>query len=231
MAAEEKMIDRIKALLAKAEATPFPEEAEAFSAKAAELMEKYRVDPEQVLDRSAEFVRHTFVLSNFKYLRPSLDLLCAVARHYGVIVMIPSTGNSKTPTLVGDPKDIEATLLMFGSLAIQRDRACLREPVPMGYNTNSFRNSFCIGYARRISMRLRDIRKAAVQEAVAEGNSMALEVYGQIDKVKEFVGGGTVNQNRPNVVGAAAARGYEEGGAASLGHNEVGGHGRRAIGA
>jgi hypothetical protein len=39
--ADEKALGRVRALLAKAEATKFPEEAEALSAKAQELMSRY----------------------------------------------------------------------------------------------------------------------------------------------------------------------------------------------
>src|SRR5262249_56557754 len=43
-AADQRMLDRVRALLAKAESTEFPEEAEAFTAKAQELMARYSID-------------------------------------------------------------------------------------------------------------------------------------------------------------------------------------------
>jgi hypothetical protein len=230
---DEKMIDRITALLAKAEATQYPEEAEAFFAKAAELMEKYRIDPAQFLQRSSEIVRMSYQLNKHKFLRASLALLNAVGRHYGVIVLISSTGNSKLPTLCGEQHDIESMLMMFGSLIIQRDRAALREQVPYGVSQTSFRNSFCYGYAIRVAERLKAIRDAAKKEAVTEGNAMALEVYGQLEKVEAALGGnlGSSSHNRPSLNSRGAGRGYEEGGSADLGGTRVGGgDGRRAIG-
>ena len=46
----EILIDRVRKLLAKAESTDNPNEAEAFSAKAAELIAAHRLDPAHVRD-------------------------------------------------------------------------------------------------------------------------------------------------------------------------------------
>ena len=41
---EPRILDKVRALLAKAESTEFPEEAEAYTAKAQELMARHRID-------------------------------------------------------------------------------------------------------------------------------------------------------------------------------------------
>src|SRR5205823_14651531 len=41
---DQRMLDRVRALLAKAESTEFPDEAEAYTAKAQELMTRHRID-------------------------------------------------------------------------------------------------------------------------------------------------------------------------------------------
>ena len=43
-----KLFDRIRALIAKAEASEFDDEAEAFQAKAAELMSEHAIDRDQL---------------------------------------------------------------------------------------------------------------------------------------------------------------------------------------
>lgn len=48
MSTQEKMLERVRALLAKAASTNFPEEAEAFQAKADELMTKYAIEMWQI---------------------------------------------------------------------------------------------------------------------------------------------------------------------------------------
>jgi hypothetical protein len=41
---DQRMLDRVRALLAKAESTDFPQEADAFTARAQELMARHRID-------------------------------------------------------------------------------------------------------------------------------------------------------------------------------------------
>jgi hypothetical protein len=226
------MIARVRALLAKAESTDYPAEAEALFAKATELMDKYRIEDAAVRDHRESFVRATYPLATHRFLRPSLRLLGAVAKHYGVVVMIGATGNSKAPTLIGEPSDIEATVMMFRSLVVQRDRACLAERVPPGVNTNSFRSSFALGYAHRIAQRLYEMRKAAEAVASSDGNTTALEVYGREQKVLDHLGNpGAANQNKPSVDRHGATSGIAAADTADLGQDRIEATGPRAIGA
>src|SRR5688572_18030568 len=180
---------RAAGLLAKAERTDNPHEAEAFAAKAMEIIDGYRLDIARLRgDAGPNVQRHTYTLAGTKYLRASLTLMTVVARHYGVVILIPSTGNSKYPTLVGDKDDIAAVLALFGSLIIQRDRACLRDPVPSGTSTATHRNSFCYGYAYRIGKRLKELREAAVAVATRDGDTMALAVIDRAGIVKRLAG-------------------------------------------
>lgn len=227
----ETIITRIKGLLRKAEGTDNEHEAEAFFAKATELMDKYRVDPDAVRDADHSITHVRYDLTRCKYLRASLTLLGAVAKHYAVVVTIPHTGNSKSPQLHGEPADIDAVLMMFGSLVIQRDRASLRQPVRAGVNANKFRNSFCYGYAIHIHERLTQIRKA--QEAVArsEGNTMALEVYNREAMVRASIGKLSANnQNRARLDGDAVNHGAVAASTADLGGSRLGSSGPMAIG-
>lgn len=52
--ADERILGKVRALLAKAESTEFPEEAEALSARAQELMAKYRIDHALLAARSGK---------------------------------------------------------------------------------------------------------------------------------------------------------------------------------
>jgi hypothetical protein len=226
---------RIRGLLAKAEGTDNHAEAEAFSAKAFELMDRYRVDLATVRGTpEADIVRSEYVLNGRKYLRAALVLFGAVAKHYGVVVMVPSTGNSKYPAMVGDRDDITATVLMFESLMIQRDRALLAEPVPPGVHTSRYRNSMAYGYAMRISDRLADIRRAAEEAAVATSDSMALAVIDRHGAVLESLGHPRPrNQNRVRLDGDGIDAGRAAADNADLGQTRVGTEstGPRALGA
>lgn len=231
--APQKILDRIKAMLAKAEATPYPDEAEAFSAKAFEMAEKYRVDVAALTGHAEPgMVRHTVVLADQKYLRPTFNLLVVVATHYGLLVLRPSTGNTKYPVLVGDPGDITVALLMFTSLVLQRDGAMLTSPTPAGVSTTKHRHSFGYGYAYRISDRLAAIRAAAKRAATADGNTGALEVYDRGERVRQMLADSigidvdklknASGHNRPGIVAASAAEGDEAARRADLGGHRVG---------
>ncbi|HEY0696309.1 MAG TPA: DUF2786 domain-containing protein, partial [Micromonospora sp.] len=51
---DQRMLGRVRALLAKAESTDFPEEADAFTAKAQELMARHRIDHALLVARTGE---------------------------------------------------------------------------------------------------------------------------------------------------------------------------------
>lgn len=236
---QEAIIRRVQGLLAKAESTDNAAEAEAFSAKAAELIDKYRLEAAQLRRPGDEqqYGRMTFQLAGHKYLRATLSLLMEVTEHYGVVVMIPSTGNSKYPTLVGDADDVRHSIMLFRSLVLQRDRALLSEPNVFGGNVNKFRNSFAYGYANRIGQRLEVLRRQQRQVAQVEHNAAALELYGRLNAVEKWLEAkrgkplGKVKQNDAAVdpfallVGDAAAQ------KADLGHGGLSGAGSRALGA
>lgn len=224
MTIDEAAVRRIRGLLAKAEGTDNPHEAEAFSAKAFELMDKYRIDMARVRPEEGPNIGRTpYVLAGNRYLRASLALLGGITQHYGVIILAPSTGNSKNITLVGDQDDVRMAVMMFESLILQRDRACLADPVPYGINTNKHRNSFCYGYAVRIHRRLKEIRDAARKAATTTNDSTALVLMNRLDVVAEHLGNpGARNHNAPKVDPHAAARGDAAATTADLGQSRVG---------
>lgn len=212
---------RVRGLLAKAESTTNPHEAEAFSAKAFELMERYRIELADVRGTGeADIQRTTYDLGNrAKYLRPSLFLLGMVAKHYGVVVLVPSTGNSRLPKLVGDVDDIAATVIMFESLMIQRDRAILASAAPIGVNINRFRSSAAYGFASRMDQRLadlRDIRKASA------ATGMELDLLDRGSKVMDALGNPVPrNTNRPQVNGHGMKAGRAAADRADIGLDRI----------
>ena len=80
----EVLLDKIRKLLAKAEGTDNANEAEAFSAKAAQLIAEHRIDPEHVRDALAHGALglRRIALGRGAYVRARLALLDAVARNH-----------------------------------------------------------------------------------------------------------------------------------------------------
>jgi Protein of unknown function (DUF2786) len=191
--ADPRILGRIRGLLAKAESTEFPEEAEALSAKAQDLMTRYAVD-EAVLDaeRGAsltdQVISRRVHLEN-PYPEAKLRLLAAVGRANGVRVIYLEA--LAIATVVGLPVDLDLVDLLFTSLLVQATRAMAAAGRAGGAGTRSpsFRRSFLLSYAERIGERLEEVRHQATDEAAATSGTALVPVMQQrseaVDEVFE----------------------------------------------
>lgn len=155
---DQRILDRVRALLAKAESTDFPEEAEAFTAKAQELMARHRIDHALLIaatgEREQPITRRVGI--DNPYEAPKTLLLQVVAAANSCrAVWSKRFGFS---SVVGFPADLESTELLFTSLLVQATRAMTQaKPSTDRYGRNttrSFRQSFLTAYASRIGERL-----------------------------------------------------------------------------
>lgn len=171
----EKVLGRVRALLAKAESTPYPEEAEALSAKAQELMSRYSIEQalaDAVLpDRPITVAAARRIWLDAPYLGPKTLLVAEVgsANHCRTV----SSEKLGFVTVLGTDLDLDVVEVLSTSLLVQAARAMLASGSQ--YNrlgtsrTRSFRHSFLLSYATRIGERLRD---AAAQTASAAGTDL-----------------------------------------------------------
>ncbi|MBT3153616.1 DUF2786 domain-containing protein [Streptomyces sp. CHD11] len=155
---ESRMLGRIRALLAKAEATGFPEEAEALSAKAQELMARHSVDEALLAARepSAETPGACRIGVEPPYEQAKAVLLDAVAgANRCRAVWNEPFGFS---TVVGFASDLEAVELLYTSLLVQATTAMTRAEAAQRAGgrkrTKTFRQSFLAAYAHRVGTRL-----------------------------------------------------------------------------
>ncbi|WP_370148620.1 DUF2786 domain-containing protein [Streptacidiphilus sp. EB129] len=167
---EPRMLGRIRALLAKAESTEYPEEAEALTAKAQQLMAQHSID-EALLAASAggrtEPGACRIGVDN-PYEAPKALLLDAVAgANRSRSVWTKDLGFC---TVVGFPADLEAVELLYTSLLVQATGAMNSAGTQRGgagsSRTKSFRQSFLIAYAARIRERLSEATAVATEEAL-----------------------------------------------------------------
>lgn len=121
-------IERIGALLAKAEATDNEHEREAFMSKAQELSTLCQIDLEIARQRQADKtkreapVKETVLLldHDVKTLRHHfVDLAYAIARTNNVKMLYWPTNTRLRANLFGFPSDIEVMRLLFSSLVVQ----------------------------------------------------------------------------------------------------------------
>lgn len=168
---EPRMLGRIRALLAKAESTEFPDEAEALTAKAQQLMAQHSID-EALLAASSgsrsEPGACRIGVDN-PYEAPKAVLLDAVAQaNRSTSLWTKELGFC---TVVGFPADLEAVELLYTSLLVQATTAMNSAGIQGGGSggsrTKSFRQSFLISYASRIRERLSEATAQATEEAAA----------------------------------------------------------------
>lgn len=153
-----RMLSRIRALLAKAEATGYPEEAEALSAKAQELMARHSVDEALLAAEApapdAPGAWRIGVEPPYEQVKAVLLDAVATANHCRA-VWDESLGFS---TVVGFAADLEAVELLYTSLLVQATRAMAKAEAAQRAGgrkrTKTFRQSFLAAYAHRVGDRL-----------------------------------------------------------------------------
>ena len=156
---DEKLLTRVQALLAKAEATDFDEEADALTAKAQELISRHSLD--RLLARATAGgaseqpeVRRLWL--DAPYVMPKGMLVHVVADANRCRSVI-SEGLGCC-TLVGAAGDLDAVDVLVPSLLLQAHvamaRAGARRDASGTSRTRSFRQAFLLSYADRIGERL-----------------------------------------------------------------------------
>jgi hypothetical protein len=229
-----KRMEKIRALLAKAEdeATTGPE-AEAFSAKAAELMERYSID-QAMIDAAAKIAdpgkasgkpgkRRIISFAGQDFTGHKQDLLHAVAEHNGCSTVVTSTTGPEPRSYVfGYDSDLDLTEMLFTSLVLQAAHALLAEDIPFGDTPRSFNSAWWAGYARKIAWRLYNSREAAERNAERATPGTALVLKDRKAEVakavkEEFPETRKVSRGSGGKSRAGRAAGYAAGSRATLG--------------
>ena len=188
-------IERIGALLAKAEATDNEHEREAFMSKAQELSTMCQIDLEIARQRQADKtkreapVKETVLLleHDVKTLRHHfVNLAYAIARTNNVKMLYWPTNTRLRANLFGFPSDIEVMRLLFGSLVVQMVSAADAYIKTKAYKGETYfgndewgrvctkkvdarvaRNQFYDAFISEVSRRMRDAYKTAADSKVA----------------------------------------------------------------
>lgn len=213
---DEKVLARVRALLAKAEATSFGEEAEALSAKAQELMNRYAleravVDAEEGQGSAATAVR---LWLDRPYLNAKATLVDTVASANRCrAVFYEKLG---FVAVLGDEVDLEIVEMLTTSLLLQATRAMLvagRDTDAHGRSrTRSYRQSFLLAYATRVGERFRE---AADDEAAARENPGLLPVLADREKAVDDLFGEMFSKVVPRSYSVSNTAGWGAGRAAA----------------
>jgi Protein of unknown function (DUF2786) len=171
-----ELLDRVRKLLAKAEDEGCtPHEAEALTAKAAELMARYGIDrallgalrPET--DQPSDRV---FDLDNpWAAVKAHLLAGLASALRCQCILLSRREPGSRVHVF-GYLSDLERADILFTSLLVQMARALAAEPVPVfGGRAKAWRRSWMLGYCSAVMARVRAAEEAAVTAAGSSADS------------------------------------------------------------
>lgn len=169
--ADPKLLSTIRALLAKAESTSFPAEAEAFTAKAQDLMSRHAIDA-AVLASKADHdatlgVGPRRVHIDNPYGKEKAQLLGVVSHVNRVrVVWDDQLGFA---TIVGFEVDLELVEMLFTSLLVQATGAVTAAKDGSAHSRSpSFRRAFLLAYSSRIGERLRLAGQEANANAASE---------------------------------------------------------------
>lgn len=171
--ADAKVLNRIRGLLAKAEATDFAEEAEIFTAKAQELMTRYAINAALLHTQNGSgntAVHSRRIHLENPYVKEKVHLLTEIGDSNRVRTVWFSS--LAIATVVGTPLDLQQVDMLFTSLLVQATRAMQFADAQSrsGSRTTSFRKGFLAGFASRIGQRLRDADSRATVEAADEAS-------------------------------------------------------------
>ncbi|CAN5794443.1 DUF2786 domain-containing protein [soil metagenome] len=181
---DERLLARVRALLAKAESTEFDEEAEALTAKAQELIARHAIDDALLHaddDVGEPSVRRIPV--DDPYADAKASLLAQVAGANRCRVMhSPDLG---WVTAFGYDHDLDAVELLATSLLAQATGAMARHGSRRDAygrsRTRSFRRAFLLGFANRVGQRLREATDTQVAAATASDQGRLLPVLAARD--------------------------------------------------
>jgi hypothetical protein len=183
---DDKMLARVRALLAKAEATEFPDEAEALNVKAAELMAAYGIDEALAAAREPgrDAATDKRIVIDPPFAMGKCGLFTAVAAPLRCEAIRIDTrlydGKNRyrhTMHIFGFRSDIERAELLYTSLLLQAANALQHVPAPRGNTGAAFRDSWLSGFSAAVYWRLLAAEnKAADQAQSGRSDGMSVEL-------------------------------------------------------
>lgn len=238
---DEKLIERLRKILAMAEGAGTKEEAEAFTAKATELMIKHSID-EAMLSKGGTKTSEAIIMRDFLiegYAKAKMQLLHNIAAAMGCkSVYTPNTRQSGwksiSVSVIGWESDIASIEVLFASLVMQVTNEMEREAKANPHvHGRAFKQAFILGFAGEVSRRLVAQRQSAVEVADDATPGAALAVVERSTAVENDFRRRFPKTGKGSGASASDYTGYGAGKAAgqraNLGQTQVGG-GRRAIG-
>lgn len=185
------MLQRIRALLNKAESTQFEAEASALTEKAQELMTRHAIDEAMVQEVGSDS-------GEPGTLRIAVDAPYADVKSLllQIIAEASRCRSAFSPavaisTVIGFPGDLEAVELLYTSLLVQAQHALTEAGRGAGASSRtrsqSYRSAFLLSFTRRIGERLERANAHVYEQAAADSGRFLPVLRSQQQRVDEAV--------------------------------------------
>ncbi|MBO0825801.1 MAG: DUF2786 domain-containing protein [Actinobacteria bacterium] len=169
--APERLLDRVRKLLAKAEAEGVTAaEAQALTAKAAELMAKYGIDRALLAARQPETDKPDSRIVDIynPWARVRAHLLCGLAAALRCQCILLPARTGQRVHVFGYASDIERTDVLYTSLLVQMWHGLAAADVPATVaSARAWRRSWLLGFAAAVIARVRAAERNAERAADA----------------------------------------------------------------
>jgi hypothetical protein len=238
---DEKSLDRVRKLLAKAEAEGVtPEEAIALTEKAAELMAKYGIDQALLAATRPETDRPVNKIFDvpIPWARVHSHLLSNLASGLRCQAILLPTRDGQRVHIFGYASDVERLEVLYTSVLLQMTHHLVRVAVPAqftGRRKMAWRRSWLLGYVSAVVAKVKAAEASAVRESdrndeAPAGTSTALVLADRSLAVQADVrlAYPRTRTIRTTYTGGGYGSGYRHGQQANIGGSSVG---RRSAGA
>jgi hypothetical protein len=230
--APDKLLDRVRKLLAKAEdESCTPPEAEALTAKAAELMAKYGIDRALLaaVRPETDAPASRMVDIDNPWGKVKAHLLCGLGAAMRCQCIMLTTRDGLRIHVFGYASDIERTDLLYTSVLIQMWHGLAAALVPAHSSPRSWRRSWLLGFAAAVVGRVRAAEENATVQASQAGPAGEPSRAALVLADRALVIRGAVRREYPvtrtarlTYSGTGYGAGYAQGQRADIGSRRVG---------
>jgi hypothetical protein len=233
MEASDRLLDRVRKLLAKAEADGVTvAEAQALTAKAAELMAKYGIDRALLAAQRPETDRPSSRLLDIynPWARVQAHLLCGLAGAMRCqCILLPSGDGDQRVHMFGYESDLERTDMLYTSVLVQMWHGLIGAEVPArASNVRAWRRSWLLGFAAAVTSKVQAAEDRAERTASPPGagpkSSAALVLADRSLVIRRNVAAAypTTRTARLTYTGSGFGAGYRQGERADIGTARIG---------
>jgi hypothetical protein len=234
------LLARVRKLLAKAEAAgATPAEAQALTAKAAELMAKYGIDRALLAAERPETDRPADRVLDIDnpWARVQAHLLCGIASAMRCqCVVLPRADPGARIHVFGFASDIERADVLYTSLLVQMWQGLAIAQVPgWSRSPRAWRRSWLLGFVTAVVSRVREAEhkaaSAATSPAAATGSKATLVLADRRQVIRRNIEQAypLTRQTRLTYSGNGYGAGYAEGQKADIGATRLRAGGGRAL--